>query len=53
MIATHTIKKNGVLYKAGQEIPEVVESLEPAVVKETVLEAPKRRSKKNRTVNEE
>ena len=53
MIATHTNKKNGILYKAGQEIPEAVESLEPAVVKETVSETPKRRSKKNKSVTEE
>lgn len=53
MIATHTIKRNGILYKAGQEIPETTETLEPVIVKKNVSETPKRRSKKNKAVNEE
>ena len=56
MIATHTIKKDGILYKAGSEIPDEVKTYGTELASEPVLsneESKKIRTRKKRTVNED
>lgn len=51
MVATHTMKINGVLYKAGEKLPEM--GAKAPFVEEANVEAPKRtRSKKNKATEE-
>lgn len=51
MIATHTIKINGIMYKAGAKLPEMGAST--VTVEETEKDTPKRtRSKKNKSAEE-
>lgn len=51
MIATHTIKINGITYKAGAKLPEM--GAETPAVEENKVEIPKRtRSKKNKASEE-
>ena len=51
MIATHTIKINGIMYKAGAKLPEM--GANAVTVEETSTDTPKRtRSKKNKSAEE-
>ena len=56
MIATHTIKKDGILYKAGSEIPDEIKTygtelaFKPVPDNEVVKKV---RNRKKRTVNED